>query len=263
MEKLENEAEENLSGIVSLKDTMLLKKEDISSHISYGNAHIQENEEVTTKYALKQVQVAQEIFSDGSSHQDANAQDLLALRSSSSDNQKVLVDQIQKIITTTETFKETVQKEFSKIITEQQTAFENVQKSNNELTADIKHKLSAEKKRVDCQETTSTSYIKEILQKTIHESEKVMIEKMLQCEDQIRIFKRDDLVKYESSGATPARKEYMISRDLAATSPHDRIIRRLKMEPGNNSSIDLDASCVILEVIYLFFCILFMLLTFL
>lgn len=249
MEKLEKNAEGNLTHIESIKDNMLLKNEDVFSHVFTVNAHIKENMEVVENTSLKQSQITQQILSDSSSQHDKHVKDLLDIKSSSSENRCQLVNQIQKDVASTKSFMDGIHKEFVAVTAAQKASIEKAHISENDLTVSVTQKLSNEKKRVDCHDATTTSYIKEILHKTVYDTEKLMTEKMLKCEDQIGSFKSYDLIKYEPSGATPARKEYQITRELAFTSPHDRIIRRLKMEQSiNNSTIDLDTSCVILEV---------------
>lgn len=53
---------------------------------------------------------------------------------------------------------------------------------------------------------------------------------------EIEEFMQQDILKYKSTGETPARKEYNFNKDLVATSPHDRIIKRLRLEKGFNDS---------------------------
>lgn len=65
--------------------------------------------------------------------------------------------------------------------------------------------------------------------------------KLLKISDETEKFRRNEIKVYQPTGMTPARKEYRIVRDLAATSPHDRIIRKFTLE-GNAS--DLDSSIV-------------------
>lgn len=64
--------------------------------------------------------------------------------------------------------------------------------------------------------------------------------------DDAEHFRRNEVKTYLPTGATPERKDYRIVRDLAATSPHDRIIRRFRMD--HNNSADLDSSATISEV---------------
>uniref|UniRef100_A0A336LMR6 CSON012993 protein n=1 Tax=Culicoides sonorensis TaxID=179676 RepID=A0A336LMR6_CULSO len=65
--------------------------------------------------------------------------------------------------------------------------------------------------------------------------------KLLTISDDTEKFRQNEIKVYQSTGMTPARKEYRIIRDLAATSPHDRIVRKFTLEHNNS---DLDSSIV-------------------
>ncbi|XP_055530678.1 kinesin-like protein Klp61F [Wyeomyia smithii] len=62
--------------------------------------------------------------------------------------------------------------------------------------------------------------------------------------DQVDRFHREELVLYQPTGQTPARKTISYPKDIAMTSPHDRIVRRFWRERG---MMDLDVSNIINE----------------
>lgn len=64
--------------------------------------------------------------------------------------------------------------------------------------------------------------------------------------DDVENFRKNEVKTYLPSGVTPERKKYRIERDLASTSPHDRIIRQFRME--YNKGADLDSSTMVSEV---------------
>lgn len=53
-----------------------------------------------------------------------------------------------------------------------------------------------------------------------------------QCTTSIDDFEQQDVLTYKSTGETPARKDYRVNRNLVATSPHERIIKRFHLESG-------------------------------
>lgn len=52
------------------------------------------------------------------------------------------------------------------------------------------------------------------------------------CSESIQEFEDQDVLHYKSTGQTPARKEYKFNRNIVATSPHERIIKRFRVESG-------------------------------
>lgn len=64
--------------------------------------------------------------------------------------------------------------------------------------------------------------------------------------DQVNRFHQEELSLYQPTGQTPVRKTISYTKDLAMTSPHDRIVRRFWREKG---MIDLDTSITIQEVL--------------
>ncbi|XP_053687294.1 kinesin-like protein Klp61F [Sabethes cyaneus] len=62
--------------------------------------------------------------------------------------------------------------------------------------------------------------------------------------DQVDRFHRQELTLYQPTGQTPVRKTISYPKDLAMTSPHDRIVRRFWRERG---MLDLDVSDIINE----------------
>ncbi|XP_058464149.1 kinesin-like protein Klp61F [Malaya genurostris] len=62
--------------------------------------------------------------------------------------------------------------------------------------------------------------------------------------EQVDRFHREELTLYQPTGQTPVRKTISYPKDLAMTSPHDRIVRRFWRERG---MVDLDVSNIINE----------------
>lgn len=60
----------------------------------------------------------------------------------------------------------------------------------------------------------------------------------------IEDFQDQEVYLYRSTGDTPARKDYKYNRQLTATSPHDRIVKRLRLEQGLSDSIMHDTSLI-------------------
>ena len=63
--------------------------------------------------------------------------------------------------------------------------------------------------------------------------------------EKVKKFKDEELQFYQPTGETPARKNITFPRDLAVTSPHDRIVRRFWRERG---MMDMETSITISEV---------------
>lgn len=126
---------------------------------------------------------------------------------------------------------------------------ESNEKHKKEITGKhetISKLVTDENKRTKSKEIQLVSIVQECLHKSVAVTETKVVESLLKCADDLTTFKHEDLVKYEPSGATPARKDYQFTRNLAATSPHDRLVKKFKLESMNNN--DLDSSITILEV---------------
>lgn len=67
-----------------------------------------------------------------------------------------------------------------------------------------------------------------------------------ECRGRIESFHRKELQTYRSTGETPAKREFVYSKQLAQTSPHDRIVRRF-WTAHDGSLADLDCSVTICE----------------
>lgn len=90
------------------------------------------------------------------------------------------------------------------------------------------------------------SLVQQTLAGLVEGAELNVCQKLVKCTSEIDQFKQQDMLQYKPTGSTPARKEFKINRNLVATSPHDRIIKRLRMDKGLSEST-LDGS--ILEVV--------------
>lgn len=88
---------------------------------------------------------------------------------------------------------------------------------------------------------TNSASLLNCLRKGISTYESDTKSQLLTISDDAEKFRRNEVKTYQPTGMTPARKEYHIIRDLAATSPHDRIIRKFTLD---NHAGDLDSSIV-------------------
>jgi kinesin family member 11 len=101
---------------------------------------------------------------------------------------------------------------------------------------------------VKCQEVKSL--VQQTLSGIVDVSQTSVDSKLNTCSLDIDEFNKQDVLRYKSTGETPARKDYKFNKHLVATSPHDKIIKRLRMEKGLSES-QLDSS--IAEVRFLTF----------
>lgn len=72
-------------------------------------------------------------------------------------------------------------------------------------------------------------------------------EHVAECRGSIERFHRSELQTYRSTGNTPAKREFVYSKQLAQTSPHDRLVRRFWGANDNAAVADLDCSVTICE----------------
>lgn len=83
--------------------------------------------------------------------------------------------------------------------------------------------------------------VKSIVQQTLFGHVKVaeanVCDKLSKCSKGIDEFLEEDVLKYKPTGETPARKDFKFNKNLVATSPHDRIVKRLRMEKGVSESL--------------------------
>lgn len=94
-----------------------------------------------------------------------------------------------------------------------------------------------------------TQEIRSVVQQTlsglVQGAEASVCKKLVQSSNEIKQFEQGDVLKYRPTGETPARKDYKMNKNLAATSPHDQIIKRLRLENGNDlNESQFDASFV-------------------
>ena len=83
--------------------------------------------------------------------------------------------------------------------------------------------------------------VKSIIQQTLFSHVKAaeanVCDKLSKCSKEIDDFQEEDVLKYKPTGETPARKDFKFNKNLVATSPHDRIVKRLRMEKGVSDSL--------------------------
>lgn len=61
---------------------------------------------------------------------------------------------------------------------------------------------------------------------------------------EIEEYQNAEIFKYKSTGDTPARKDYKYNKQLSTTSPHERLIRKLRLEQGLSDSLLHDSSLI-------------------
>jgi kinesin family member 11 len=109
----------------------------------------------------------------------------------------------------------------------------------------ITHQLKSENSRALVKAQEVKSLVQHTLTGLVQGAESTVCDKLLKCSANIDAFQQEDVLKYKSTGETPARKDFKFNKNLIATSPHERIIKRLRMETGlSDSSQQLDASLI-------------------
>lgn len=104
-------------------------------------------------------------------------------------------------------------------------------------------KTESSRSFMKCQEVKS--FVEHTLPGLVNSAEASVAFKLLQCSNEISGFEVKDVLQYKSSGETPARKDFKFNKNLVTTSPHDRIIKRFRLDK-NFSDSQLDNS--IMEV---------------
>ena len=136
------------------------------------------------------------------------------------------------------------QAEFEKILTEKVAKSIEVEVSMANGMSEV---VGSESNRVFVKVQEVKSLVQHTLGGLVQTAESSVNTNLLKCTSDINEFQQSEILKYQSTGETPIRKDFKFSRNLAATSPHERIIKRLRMESGvSDISQQLDTS--ILEV---------------
>lgn len=118
-----------------------------------------------------------------------------------------------------------------------------VDEKNIESIAEMTQKENV-RSLVKCQEVKSL--VQQTLSLLVNTADTNISNNISKSKSEIKQFEEEDILKYKPTGETPARKEYKFNKDLVSTSPHDRIIKRLRMDRGGLSDSQFDSS--ILEV---------------
>ena len=159
-------------------------------------------------------------------------------KTSAKDHNQIQNDIIQKDLVAISKFesqlKENLEGIYVKINTQVQEANENASMTQNT----INERINAESSRSAHQDLTFKTLVQEVLHKGVSEVEKNVHNKLNKCSKDIVEFQDDDLIKYKSTGETPSRKDYKFNKNIAATSPHSRIIKRLRLEKGLSDTLD-------------------------
>lgn len=126
------------------------------------------------------------------------------------------------------------------------TAAANGEEQKGELITDL-IKNESSRSLVKAQEVKSM--VQQTLSGLVNTAELSVCDKLVKCSNEITQFEEEGVLKYKSTGKTPVRKDYKFDSNLAATSPHTRIIKRFRLIKGLNDT-QLDSS--IAEVNLLF-----------
>lgn len=93
---------------------------------------------------------------------------------------------------------------------------------------------------------TVCSSLTDAMQRDLAEYAQRVGDHVVECRGRIESFHSKELQTYRSTGETPAKREFVYSKQLAQTSPHDRIVRRF-WTAHDGSLADLDCSVTICE----------------
>lgn len=90
--------------------------------------------------------------------------------------------------------------------------------------------------------------VKSVVQHNLHtlvqETESKLVENFNTINSELEVFQNSEIFKYKSTGETPARKDYKYNKQLSSTSPHERIIKKLRLEQGLSDSLLHDSSLI-------------------
>lgn len=244
VEELQGQRNTERGNLNNFNDSYLTKKESLGKEFAVHHKnllHCQEEINSVTKENLLILTQVQEAAGTSANEQNHK---LVELKTHAKEHNEKIVDFVHK-----DTNELNMHRDFFNENLHQlpKTLEEIKEKGNKEMSS--KHEtlltlVTEENTRSNTKDLHLESYVKECLQKVVVEAETKVVEHLLKCSDNLNSFNQEELVKYEPSGATPARKEYQFTRNLATTSPHDRLIRKFRLEGAH----DLDTSITILEV---------------
>ncbi|CAO1306365.1 unnamed protein product [Diamesa tonsa] len=159
-------------------------------------------------------------------------------KTSAKDHNKIQSDIIQQDLVAISKFesllKENLEGIYVKINTQVQEANERASMTHST----INERINAESSRSTHQDLNFKTLVQEVLHKGVHEVENNVHNILNKCSKDIVEFQDDDLFIYKSTGETPSRKEYKFNKNIAATSPHSLIIKRLRLEKDLSDTLD-------------------------
>lgn len=88
------------------------------------------------------------------------------------------------------------------------------------------------------------SVVQQNLQALVQETESKLGENFDSINLELDEYQNAEIFKYKPTGETPARKDYKYNKQLTTTSPHDRIIKKLRLEQGLSDSLLHDSSLI-------------------
>ncbi|KAG5678199.1 hypothetical protein PVAND_007892 [Polypedilum vanderplanki] len=124
--------------------------------------------------------------------------------------------------------------------------------NNTENTEEKENALDSKLAETIKNESTDTANrlqeIKSVIQHNLHHfvknAEKNLTNNFNTIVKEFDEYQQKDVFIYCPTGETPARKEYKFNRHLSATSPHERIIKRLRLDQGLSDSLIHDTSLI-------------------
>lgn len=116
---------------------------------------------------------------------------------------------------------------------------DNIQKSreSEEQKLDqLKETFTTENQRTTSMAEEVKSIVQQTLATLVKKSGEAINSNLQNCSSAISDFENQDVLKYKSTGKTPSRKEYRVNRNIVATSPYEKIIKRFHLESGLDTS---------------------------
>lgn len=159
-------------------------------------------------------------------------------KTSAKDHNKIQSDIIQQDLVAISKFESQLKENLEGICVKIKTRVQEANESASMTQDTINERINVENSRSTHQDLNFKTLVQEVLHKGVYEVESSVQSKLNKCSKDIVEFQNDDLLKYKSTGETPSRKEYKFNKNIAATSPHSRIIKRLRLEKGLSDTMD-------------------------
>lgn len=96
--------------------------------------------------------------------------------------------------------------------------------------------------------------VKSVVQQSLHplvnDAVIKLNENFIKIDNELNEFQGAEVFTYKPSGETPARKDYKYNKQLPTTSPHERIIRKFRLEQGLSESLLHDSSLIEVRIFF-------------